>query len=88
MNYLMYMGFLLFMPIVIAYYIFPIGRGEKPDKAMMVWVLFAFYVWMAHSNFQNNQAKWEVCSQLEERIGYDYLPEVCWEAEYEEREGW
>lgn len=93
MDYFMIMGIKLFLPFLVANYMYPVhklitdnaprkyGDPDYDDNSLLVWVVFAFCVWFAHSSHKNNEAKWEVCGQLERFIGYDSMPEVCWDNE-------
>ncbi|MCH7510374.1 MAG: hypothetical protein IIB68_11150 [Proteobacteria bacterium] len=85
-HYLMVMTIMLIIPALLSHYICPIQRlldkpedGNRGDNSVLVWIVFGFCVWLAHSNFENNAKKWELCQTLaEHRIKQ---PEACWESE-------
>ena len=86
-HYLLYMVFLLGIPALAANYVYPVldffrdtesdGNG---DRAWAVWLVFLFAVWMTHTNFQNNAAKWRLCTAIDQSEVLERFSEECEEA--------
>ena len=86
--YMQYMGLLLFVPFFAACYVYSpkkffVSVEEKnsrkafEDGSWAVWIVFAFLAWMTHVNFNNNAAKWELCSIIDNYVREDQRPRHC-----------
>ena len=65
-----------------------ICAGGKPDpksgdeRKWADWIVFGFLIWMANSNFDNNAAKWDLCSDLGRYVSESTMPDSCFEKYY------